>query len=206
MVQKFGMKKTLVILVLFSSFSLVAKEYKTLFQFKINIPENYFGVNEFTMDQITEFLKKETDINISEWKSLLVETNIKGGEFFYNRNDIETLELSFINNMSIFGTNTPYEKTSQNDLIEFCPFYEKYLTKLANKKVTQLQCSISPNPGIKGNSVYVEHIGMQPDIATMQYIFWINNNDMISVTLTCDFYNCAQDRVVFNNLVSSIKY
>ena len=203
------MKILLTLFVLLSSFSLVAKEYKTIFQFKVNIPENYIGVNEISMGEVSEVLKSETDINISEWNSLLLESNIKGGEkieIFYNIEDLENTELSFFNNIIIISIKTPYEKTSQNDLIEFCPYYEKYLTKLANNKVTQLQCNISSNPGIKGNSVYVEHMGMQPDLATLQYIFWINNNDMVSVTLYCEFYNCAQDRVVFNNLVSSIKY
>ena len=203
------MKILLTLFVLLSSFSLVAKEYKTIFQFKVNIPENYIGVNEISMGEVSEVLKSETDINISEWNSLLLETNIKGGEkieIFYNIEDLENTELSFFNNIIIISIKTPYEKTSQNDLIEFCPYYEKYLTKLANNKVTQLQCNISSNPGIKGNSVYVEHMGVQPDLATLQYIFWINNNDMVSVTLSCEFYNCAQDRVVFNNLVSSIKY
>ena len=203
------MKILLTLFVLLSSFSLVAKEYKTIFQFKVNIPENYIGVNEISMGEVSEVLKSETDINISEWNSLLLESNIKGGEkieIFYNIEDLENTELSFFNNIIIISIKTPYEKTSQNDLIEFCPYYEKYLTKLANNKVTQLQCNISSNPGIKGNSVYVEHMGVQPDLATLQYIFWINNNDMVSVTLSCEFYNCAQDRVVFNNLVSSIKY
>ena len=122
----------------------------------------------------------------------------------FDKNDIsefagkEQLSWQIVQRARIYKDLFEYDKAIAD--------YEKYLTKLANNKVTQLQCSISSNPGIKGNSVYVEHIGMQPDIATMQYIFWINNNDMISVTLTCDFYNCAQDRVVFNNLVSSIKY
>lgn len=203
------MKILLTLFVLLSSFSLVAKEYKTIFQFKVNIPENYIGVNEISMGEVSEVLKSETDINISEWNSLLLESNIKGGEkieIFYNIEDLENTELSFFNNIIIISIKTPYEKTSQNDLIEFCPYYEKYLTKLANNKVTQLQCNISSNPGIKGNSVYVEHMGVQPDLATLQYIFWINNNDMVSVTLSCEFYDCAQDRVVFNNLVSSIKY
>ena len=52
----------------------------------------------------------------------------------------------------------------------------------------------------------MEHIGILPDIATIQYLFWISNSGMIAATLTCDVYNCAEDRVVFKNLVSSIKY
>ena len=62
------MKKLLIVLfslfVLLFSSSVVAKEYKTIFQFSVNIPENYIGVNEFNMDDVTNILKSETDINI----------------------------------------------------------------------------------------------------------------------------------------------
>ena len=203
------MKKLLVLLfslfVLLFSSSVVAKEYKTIFQFSVNIPENYIGVNEVNIDDITNILKSETDINISAWNSLLQETGIKNVEYFYNINDLENPEIISPNNINFVRDDTPYIKVSQNDLIEFCPGYEIFLTSLANRKVTQLQCSISSNPGLKGYSIYMEHINMLPDTATIQYLFWIRSG-MIAATLTCDFYNCAEDRVVFKNLVSSIKY
>jgi hypothetical protein len=184
----------------------VAKEYKTIFQFSVNIPENYIGVNEVNIDDITNILKSETDINISAWNSLLQETGVKNIEYFYNINDLENPEIISPNNINFVRDDSPYIKVLQNDLIEFCPGYEKLLTSLANRKVTQLQCSISSNPGLKGYSIYMEHINMFPDIATIQYLFWISNSGMIAATLTCDVYNCAEDRVVFKNLVSSIKY
>ena len=203
------MKKLLVLLfslfVLLFSSSVVAKEYKTSFQFSVNIPENYIGVNEVNIDDITNILKSETDINISAWNSLLQETGVKNIEYFYNINDLENPEIISPNNINFVSDDTPYFKVSQNDLIEFCPGYEIFLTSLANRKVTQLQCSISSNPGLKGYSIFMEHIDMLPDTATIQYLFWIRSG-MIAATLTCDFYNCAEDRVVFKNLVSSIKY
>jgi len=193
------------ILFLFFSSYVISKEYKTIYQFSINIPENYIGVNEFNMTDVSEILKSETDINISEWNSLLEETGIQNAEFFYNTNDLEKLNDSFVNNINIVSSKSPYYSVSKNDLIEFCPEYENYLTTLANNKVTQLLCNISSNPSIKGNSIYMEHIGVLPGILTLQYLFWINNTDMIGVTLTCDFNDCSEDRVVFNNIVSSIK-
>ena len=199
------MKTLLTLLVLFFPSSLISKEYKTIYQFSINIPENYIGINEFNMSDVSDILKSESDINISEWNSLLEETGIRNAEFFYNTNDLDKLNDSFINNINIVSSNAPYYSVTKNDLIEFCPEYENYLTTLANKKVTQLLCNISSNPSIKGNSIYMEHIGMLPEIATMQYLFWINNTDMIGVTLTCDFNNCSEDRIVLNNIVSSIK-
>ena len=203
------MKKLLVLLfplfVLFFSSSVVAKEYKTIFQFSVNIPENYIGVNEFNMDDLSNILKNETNINISEWDSLLQDSEIKNIEIFYNINDLDNLEI-LPNTINLVRDNEAYIKVLQNDLIEFCPDYEKLLTSLANQKVTQLQCNISSNPGLKGYSIYMEHIDMFPDFVSIQYLFWISNNGMIAATLTCDFYNCAEDRVVFNNLISSIKY
>jgi len=203
------MKKLLILLfslfVLFFSSSVVAKEYKTIFQFSVNIPENYIGVNEFNMDDLSNILKNETNINISEWDSLLQDSEIKNVEIFYNINDLDNLEI-LPNTINLIRDNEAYVKFLQNDLIEFCPDYEKLLTSLANQKVTQLQCNISSNPGLKGYSIYMEHIDMFPDFVSIQYLFWISNNGMIAATLTCDFYNCAEDRVVFNNLISSIKY
>ena len=203
------MKKLLVLLfplfVLFFSSSVVAKEYKTIFQFSVNIPENYIGINEFNMDDLSNILKNETNINISEWDSLLQDSEIKNVEIFYNINDLDNLEI-LPNTINLIRDNEAYVKFLQNDLIEFCPDYEKLLTSLANQKVTQLQCNISSNPGLKGYSIYMEHIDMFPDFVSIQYLFWISNNGMIAATLTCDFYNCAEDRVVFNNLISSIKY
>ena len=203
------MKKLLILLfslfVLFFSSSVVAKEYKTIFQFSVNIPENYIGINEFNMDDLSNILKNETNINISEWDSLLQDSEIKNVEIFYNINDLDNLEI-LPNTINLIRDNEAYVKFLQNDLIEFCPDYEKLLTSLANQKVTQLQCNISSNPGLKGYSIYMEHIDMFPDFVSIQYLFWISNNGMIAATLTCDFYNCAEDRVVFNNLISSIKY
>ena len=184
---------------------MVAKEYKTIFQFSVDIPENYIGVNEFNMNDLTNILKSETNINISEWNSLLQDSEIKNIEIFYNINDLDNLEI-MPNTINLVRDNEAYIKVLQNDLIEFCPEYEKLLTSLANQKVTQLQCNISSNPGLKGYSIYMEHIDMFPDFVSIQYLFWISNNGMIAATLTCDFYNCAEDRVVFNNLISSIKY
>ena len=204
------MKKLLIVLfsifVLLFSSSVLAKEYKTIFQFSVNIPENYIGVNEVNIDDITNILKSETDINISAFNSLLQETGINNVEFFYNINELENSEIISPNNINFVRDDSPYIKLLQNDLIEFCPGYEIFLTSLANRKVTQLQCNISSNPGLKGYSIYMEHIGMLPDVATIQYLFWISNSGMIAATLTCDVYNCAEDRVVFKNLVSSIKY
>ena len=134
------------------------------------------------------------------------DTGINNIEYFYNINDLENSEIISANNINLVRDNSAYIKVLQNDLIEFCPDFEKLLTSLANKKVTQLQCSISSNPGLKGYSIYMEHIGILPDIATIQYLFWISNSGMIAATLTCDFYNCAEDRVVFKNLVYYIKY
>ena len=203
------MKKLLVLLfslfVLLFSSSVVAKEYKTIFQFSVNIPENYIGINEFNMDDLSNILKNETNINISEWDSLLQDSEIKNIEIFYNINDLDNLEI-LPNTINLVRDNEAYIKVLQNDLIEFCPDYEKLLTSLANQKVTQLQCNISSNPGLKGYSIYMEHIDMFPNFVSIQYLFWISNNGMIAATLTCDFYNCAEDRVVFNNLISSIKY
>ena len=199
------MKILLTLFVLFFSSSVVAKEYKTIFQFSVNIPENYIGVNEFNMDDLSNILKNETNINISEWDSLLQDSEIKNVEIFYNINDLDNLEI-LPNTINLIRDNEAYVKFLQNDLIEFCPDYEKLLTSLANQKVTQLQCNISSNPGLKGYSIYMEHIDMFPDFVSIQYLFWISNNGMIAATLTCDFYNCAEDRVVFNNLISSIKY
>ena len=203
------MKKLLVLLfslfVLFFSSSVVAKEYKTIFQFSVNIPENYIGINEFNMDDLSNILKNETNINISEWDSLLQDSEIKNVEIFYNINDLDNLEI-LPNTINLVRDNEAYIKVLQNYLIEFCPDYEKLLTSLANQKVTQLQCNISSNPGLKGYSIYMEHIDMFPNFVSIQYLFWISNNGMIAATLTCDFYNCAEDRVVFNNLISSIKY
>ena len=203
------MKKLLILLfplfVLLFSSSVVAKEYKTIFQFSVNIPENYIGVNEFNMDDLSNILKNETNINISEWDSLLQDSEIKNVEIFYNINDLDNLEI-LPNTINLIRDNEAYVKFLQNDLIEFCPDYEKLLTSLANQKVTQLQCNISSNPGLKGYSIYMEHIDMFPNFVSIQYLFWISNNGMIAATLTCDFYNCAEDRVVFNNLISSIKY
>ena len=204
------MKKLLTLL--FSLFTLllsslaVAKEYKTIFEFSVEIPENYIGVNETSTDDITNILKNETNINISEWNSLLEETGIQNAEYFYNINDLEDSNFNTVNNINLVRDNSPYVKVSQNDLIEFCPEFEIFLTSLANRKVTQLQCSISSNPGLKGYSIYAEHINMFPDVATIQYLFWISNSGMISATLTCNFYNCAEDRIVFKSLISSIKH
>ena len=97
------MKKLLILLfslfVLLFSSSVVAKEYKTIFQFSVNIPENYIGVNEVNIDDITNILKSETDINISAWNSLLQETGINNVEFFYNINELENSEIISPNNI-----------------------------------------------------------------------------------------------------------
>ena len=195
------MKTLLTLFVLLFPSSVVAAEYKSNFGFTALIPENYIMFTEDNLDEVTKGLD-DLNFNMSVWNSLRQDFENEEGEYLYN---IDDLNNEFRNNINFGYSEGTYEKITKDVLRSLCPDYNNMLNDIAKTDVTQLKCDISSIPGIKGNSLYLEHYGTLPGIANIQYIFWINNYKLITATLTCVYDDCIEDRIIFKNIISSIK-
>ena len=194
------MKILLTLFVLLFSSSTFSKEYKSNFGFSALIPENYILFTEDNLDEVTKVLD-DLNFNMSLWNSLRQEFGNEEGEYLYN---IDDLNNAFRNNINFGYSEGTYEKITK-DALSLCPYYKNMLSDFAKMDVTQLKCDISSIPGIKGNSLYLEHYGVLPGIANIQYMFWINNYKLIDATLTCVYDDCIEDRIIFKNIITSIK-
>ena len=195
------MKTLLTLFVLLFSSSILSKEYISNFGFTALIPENYIMFTEDNLDEVTKALD-DLNFDMSVWNSLRQEFGNEEGEYLYN---IDDLNNAFRNNINFGYSEATYEEITKYALSSFCPYYNNMLNDFAKTDVTQLKCDISSIPGIKGNSLYLEHYGMLPGIATIQYMFWINNYKLIDATLTCVYDDCIEDRIIFKNIITSIK-
>mgnify|MGYP001169387330 CR=1 FL=1 len=194
------MKTLLTIFVLFFSSSILSQEYKSNFGFTALIPENYIMFTEDNLDEVTKTLD-DLNFDMSVWNSLRHEFGNEEGEYLYN---IDDLNNEFRNNINFGYSEGTYEKITK-DTLSLCSYYNNMLSDFAKTDVTQLKCDISSIPGIKGNSLYLEHYGVLPGIANIQYMFWINNYKLIDATLTCVYDDCIEDRIIFKNIITSIK-
>jgi len=195
------MKTFLTFFVLLFSSSTFSQEYKSNFGFTALIPENYIMFTEDNLDEVTKVLD-DLNFDMSVWNSLRQEFGNEAGEYLYN---IDDLNNEFRNNINFGYSEGTYEEITKYVLSSFCPYYNNMLNDFAKTDVTQLKCDISSIPGIKGNSLYLEHYGILPGITTIQYMFWINNYKLIQGTLTCVYDDCIEDRIIFKNIISSIK-
>jgi len=196
------MKILLTIIILFST-HLHSKEYISDFGFVTTIPEDYIVITEENLEETEEFLE-DIEFDMSVWNSLIQYQSNEKGEILYSLDDLASYS-EFTNNINFFTNELLYEELTSNSLDVFCPSYKNLLSDLANTEVEQLACNIATIPGIKGKSIYFEHYGMLPNILTIQYMFWISNKELIWGTLTCNSEDCIQDKIIFKDIISSMR-
>ena len=195
------MKILLTIFVLFFSSSLVAEQQLNIYGFTSQIPDNYIILKEDDMDDVTQFIEDES-MDVSAWNELKSQFSNEETVTIYN---IDYLSNEFMHNINFSYSPGEYQNFTNETLGVVCPYFQNILSEIAKTNVTQLKCDISSTPNILGNSIYVEHYGVLPNVASIQYLFWVNKNQVITATLTCIYDDCIKDRIVFKKIMSSIR-
>tara|TARA_B100000886_G_scaffold327780_1_gene275571 strand:+ start:127 stop:717 length:591 start_codon:yes stop_codon:yes gene_type:complete len=194
------MKFFILIISLFSH-NLYSKSYISDFGFKIIIPDNYIVVAEDTLDETTDFVE-EMGFDMSEWNTILNGLSDEKTITLYNIDDINK---DFLHNINFSSEPVPYEHIKTSDLDAYCSYYQNMLKEISKKYIDQLACNLNRNPGINGNSLYMEHYGIFPEALSIQYFFWIDNNTLVTSTLTCIKNECFEDKMEFNKIISSLE-
>ena len=180
-----------------------AKEYITQFGFKIDIPNNYIVISEDNLDETTDFVRDQ-GFNMSAWNNAISNLSSQKTITIYNINDIEN-NSEFLHNINFSSEPIPFEEIKSSDLDMYCPYYQNMLSDVSNKYVDQLSCNLTREPGLKGNSLYLEHYGIFPNALSIQYFFWIDNDNFVSSTLTCLKEKCFDDKKTFKKIISSLR-
>lgn len=163
------MKKTLIILVLLFSSSVLAKAYQSIHGFKASIPDNYLIVSLKNVDEVKDKIKTLENFDLNYWETKIISglTHLNM-ELLFNTNNL--------NHIIILSTEAPsYKEFDASLLSSLCPNLIEGYNDSEQRNVDQIDCKISSTPGILGNSIYAKHIGILPEVTTFQYFFYINS-------------------------------
>ena len=184
-----------------------AKDYNTIFGFKMSIPENYLTINNHNVGEATELIlsDKEVDINADMFNNLSEGMKLRKLEFLYNKDLIK--EGKFISNINISSSIYKYVALRESDINELCNSMVNNYENLINnvRQVTKLKCELSNNPGHMGKSVYSEFYNFITDVHTIQNIFWIDSKNLVTATLSCSKEDCVIYRDQFKKILLSIE-
>ena len=192
------MKKCL-ILILFLSFnsSSLAKEFKSQFNFKFNLPDGYEIFNKNNLYDIYKFSNKDPLVNlqINLAKKRLETQNV---ELLYN------FSSSPLNNISILVFNENYKVNSKN-VLKQCKKILKIERKIGKRKVKLIECRMHDQPMSANWSMYRENESSFMEGVTTQQIIFIYKKKEYVITSGC-WNKCKEMKYDLLNLVKSIKF
>ena len=192
------MKKCL-ILILFLSFnsSSLAKEFKSQYNFKFNLPDGYEIFNKNNLYDIYKFSNKDPLVNlqINLAKKRLETQNV---ELLYN------FSSSPLNNISILVFNENYKINSKN-VLKQCKKILKIERKIGKRKVKLIECRMHDQPVSANWSMYRENESSYFEgVTTQQIIFMFNKTEFV-ITVAC-IEKCDKTKDDLFSLVKSIKF
>jgi hypothetical protein len=191
------MKILLTLFVLFFSSSVLAKEYKSIHGFKINIPDDYIVVTSNNFNEVIDIIKNIVDFDMDYWnESVIPGLTNQNVEFLFNTDNF--------NNINFVSVKKSYIEINKNILPSLCPAIKKGLSELVKRDGIQINCNISSIPGIMGKSIYVEHYDFLPGATTFQFMFYTDYENLVYATLTCFYEDCVKSKLVFEDILFSI--
>ena len=191
--------KKYIILILFLSFnsSSLAKEFKSQYNFKFNLPDGYEIFNKNNLYDIYKFSNKDPLVNlqINLSKKRLETQNV---ELLYN------FSSSPLNNISILVFNENYKVNSKN-VLKQCKKILKIERKIGKRKVKLIECRMHDQPMSANWSMYRENeSSFMEGVTTQQVIFLYNKKEYV-ITSGC-WNKCKETKNDLLNLVKSIKF
>ena len=191
--------KKYVILIFFLSFysSSLAKEFKSQFNFKFNLPDGYEIFNKNNLYDIYKFSNKDPLVNlqINLSKKRLETQNV---ELLYN------FSSSPLNNISILVFNENYKVNSKN-VLKQCKKILKIERKIGKRKVKLIECRMHDQPISANWSMYRENESSFMRGVTTQQIIFIYKKKEYVITSGC-WNKCKETKNDLLNLVKSIKF
>tara|TARA_Y100001970_G_scaffold262839_1_gene347600 strand:+ start:3646 stop:4263 length:618 start_codon:yes stop_codon:yes gene_type:complete len=174
-----------------------AKDYKSIFNFNINIAEGYKVFNRVNLYDLYNHSTDDPSIKrqLNYVKKQLQNQNI---EMFYNFSE------SPVNNITILVFNDNYKVTKKN-VLKQCNKILKIERKIGKRKVKLKECRMLNEPTFADWSMYRENeSSFVKDVITQQIIFLYKKKEYV-FTSTC-WHKCIKIREDLFNFVKSIKF
>ena len=191
--------KKYIILILFLSFnsSSLAKEFKSQYNFKFNLPDGYEIFNKNNLFDIYKFSNKDPLVNlqINLAKKRLETQNV---ELLYN------FSSSPLNNISILVFNENYKINSKN-VLKQCKKILKIERKIGKRKVKLIECRMHDQPVSANWSMYRENESSFMEGVTTQQIIFLYKKKEYVITSGC-WNKCKETKNDLLSLVKSIKF
>ena len=192
------MRKVFILLVFLSISSIsLAKEFKSKFNFKFYLSDNYQIINSLTLYDVYKQSHKDPfkQRQINRFKQILQTKDI---ELLYN------FKQSPFNNISILVFNNQY-KVSKKKVLKQCKKILKNSMKFGGRKVDLIECRMHDFPKFAEWSMYRENkSSFFENELTQQIIFQYKKKEYV-ITVACS-EKCNLMKKDLFKLVETIKF
>jgi hypothetical protein len=174
-----------------------AEEFKSKFNFKFKLSDDYQVINDFTLYDVYKKSHKDPfkQKQINRFKQILNKQDI---ELLYNFNQ------SPYNNISILVFNNQY-KVNEKNVLKQCKKILKNSIKYGGKKVDLIECRMHDNPKFAEWSLYRENkSAFFENELTQQIIFQYNKKEYV-ITVAC-LEKCNLMKKDLFDLVETIRF
>ena len=186
-----------IIILVISTFNANAKEYKSKYNFKFNLPDEYQLFNNINLFQVYDHSNKDPVIKkqLNYAKKQLQNKDI---ELLYNFSE------SPVNNITILVFNNNYKVTKKN-VLKQCKKILKIEKKFGKRKVNLKECRMHDEPIFANWSMYRENDSSYVEGAITQQIIFLFKKKEYVFTSGC-WHKCNKTKDDLFNLIKSISF
>ena len=186
-----------IIILVILTFNASAKEYRSKYNFKFNLPDGYQLFNNVNLFQVYDHSNKDPVIKkqLNYAKKQLQNKDI---ELLYNFSE------SPVNNITILVFNNNYKVTKKN-VLKQCKNILKIEKKIGKRKVNLKECRMHNEPIFADWSMYRENDSSFVEGAITQQIIFLYKKKEYVFTSGC-WHKCDETKDDLFNLVKSIKF
>ena len=186
-----------IIILVILTFNASAKEYRSKYNFKFNLPDGYQLFNNINLFQVYDHSNKDPVIKkqLNYAKKQLQNKDI---ELLYNFSE------SPVNNITILVFNNNYKVTKKN-VLKQCKKILKIEKKIGKRKVNLKECRMHNEPIFADWSMYRENDSSFVEGAITQQIIFLYKKKEYVFTSGC-WHKCDETKDDLFNLVKSIKF
>ena len=186
-----------IIILVILTFNASAKEYRSKYNFKFNLPDGYQLFNNVNLFQVYDHSNKDPVIKkqLNYAKKQLQNKDI---ELLYNFSE------SPVNNITILVFNNNYKVIKKN-VLKQCKNILKIEKKIGKRKVNLKECRMHNEPIFADWSMYRENDSSFVEGAITQQIIFLYKKKEYVFTSGC-WHKCDETKDDLFNLVKSIKF
>jgi len=192
------LKKVLISCIFFlSTVDASAKQFKSKYNFKFNLPDGYQLFSDINLFQVYDHSNKDPVIK-KHLKYLKKKLQNQDIELLYNFSE------SPINNITILVFNNDYKVTKKN-VLQQCKKILKIEKKVGKRKVSLKECRMHDEPIFANWSMYRENESSYVEGAITQQIIFLFKKKEYVFTSGC-WHKCNKTKDDLFNLVKSISF